>query len=209
MERIPASERTRERLKALVEGREPVSDASSELVRLAARLIVEESLEGEATDAVGREYYARGGVPGAGYRNGYRTGRLKTAEGLVEYAAPQISDRAVPFHSKVREIVRGRTEELESLAVEMYARGLSTRDIEALLADEDGHSLLSRTAVSEVTERLWAEYEAFASRDLSQFAVIYLFVDGIAERLHLGQPREAVLAAWGVVAGGKKMLLHL
>src|SRR6266446_5580963 len=37
----------------------------------------------------------------------------------------------------------------------------------------------------------WAEYEAFASRDLSQFEVIYLFVDGIAERLHLGQPREA------------------
>jgi hypothetical protein len=38
-------------------------------------------------------------------------------------------------------------------------------------------------------------HEAFASRDLSEFEVIYLFVDGIAERLHLGQPREAVLAA--------------
>jgi len=56
-------------------------------------------------------------------------------------------------------------------------------------------------AVSEVTERLWAQYEAFASRDLSEFEVIYLFVDGITERLHLGQPREAVLAAWGV--GGR------
>jgi hypothetical protein len=39
---------------------------------------------------------------------------------------------------------------LEALAVEMYARGLSPRDIEALFADEDGRSLLSRTAVSEV-----------------------------------------------------------
>ena len=93
--------------------------------------------------------------------------------------------------------------------MEMYARGLSTRDIEALFADEDGRSLLSRTAVSEVTERLWAQYEAFASRDLSEFEVIYLFVDGIAERLHLGQPREAVLAAWGVLADGYKVLLHL
>jgi transposase-like protein len=35
----------------------------------------------------------------------------------------------------------------------MYARGLSTRDIEALFADERGRSLLSRTAVSEITER--------------------------------------------------------
>jgi putative transposase len=36
-----------------------------------------------------------------------------------------------------------------------------------------------------------------------------LFVDGIAERLHLGQPREAILAAWGILADGKKALLHL
>jgi putative transposase len=94
-------------------------------------------------------------------------------------------------------VVQGRTEELEAQAVEMYARGLSTRDIEALFADKNGASLLSRTAVSEITERLWAEYEAFATRDLSESEITYLFVDGIAERLHLGQPREAVLAAWG------------
>jgi transposase-like protein len=102
-----------------------------------------------------------------------------------------------------------RTGELEALAVEMYARGLSTRDIEALFADEAGKPLLSRTAVSEITERLWAEYEAFASRDLSEFEIVYLFVDGIAERLHLGCPREAVLAAWGILSDGKKTLLHL
>jgi putative transposase len=209
MERIPASERTRERLKALMSGHGEEGDLRSELVRLAARLILEEGLEGEATDALGREYYTRSGIPGAGYRNGYRTGRLKTAEGMVEYAAPQISDRAVPFRSSLREIIRGRTEELEALAVEMYARGLSTRDIEALFTDERGRSLLSRTAVSEITERLWAEYEAFASRDLSEFAVIYLFIDGLAERLHFGQPREAVLAAWGVLTDGNKVLLHL
>jgi transposase-like protein len=209
MERIQASERTRERLKAFMDGKSETSGTSSELVRLAARLIVEEALESEAGDALGREYYARGGAPGAGYRNGYRTGRLKTAEGAVEYSAPQIADRAEPFRSKVRGILGGRTEELEALAVEMYARGLSTRDIEAVFADEDGRSLLSRTAVSEVTERLWAEYQAFAGRDLAEFEVLYLFVDGIAERLHLGQPREAVLAAWGALADGQRTLLHL
>jgi putative transposase len=209
MERIPASERTREHLKALMEGKSPVSEASSELVRLAARLVIEEALEGEAADALGRGYYARGAQPGLGYRNGYRMGRLKTAEGAVQYAAPQIADRAEPFRSRIRAILGQRTEELEALAIEMYARGLSTRDIEALFADEGGQSLLSRTAVSEITERLWAEYEAFASRDLSEFDLVYLFVDGIAERLHLGQPREAVLAAWGILADGKKALLHL
>jgi putative transposase len=209
MERIPASERTRERLKALMEGRAQATDERSELVRLAARLIIEEALEGEASDALGRDYYARGAAPGTGYRNGYRTGRLKTAEGAVEFSAPQIADRAEPFRSRLREVVRGRTEMLEELAVEAFARGLSVRDIEALFADESGRSLLSRTAVSEITERLWAEYEAFAGRDLGEFDVLYLFVDGIAERLHLGQPREAVLAAWGILSDGKKALLHL
>jgi putative transposase len=101
MDRILASERTRERLKALMGGQGEEGDLRSALVRLAARLIVEEGLEGEATDALGRDYYARGAAPGAGYRNGYRTGRLKTAEGVVEYAAPQISDRAVPLRPEV------------------------------------------------------------------------------------------------------------
>jgi hypothetical protein len=36
------------------------------------------------------------------------------------------------------------------------------------------------------------------------FEVIYLFIDGLAERLHLGQPREAVLTAWGVLADRHK-----
>jgi transposase-like protein len=209
MERIPASERTREKLKRLMDGVDKSSDSGSELMRLAAQLIIEEALEGEARDALGRDYYARGAAPGAGYRNGYRRGRLKTAEGAIAYGAPQIADRAEPFRSKLRKVLGPRSGQLERLAVEMYARGLSTRDIEALFADEAGRSLLSRSAVSEVTERLWAEYQAFAGRELAEFEVLYLFVDGIAERLHLGQPREAVLAAWGIVADGSKVLLHL
>ena len=91
----------------------------------------------------------------------------------------------------------------------MFARGLSTRDIEAAFRDAEGRSLLSRTAVSQVTERLWPEYEAFATRDLSEFALAYLFVDGVAERLHAGMPREAVLWAWGITEDGRKVLLHL
>ena len=99
--------------------------------------------------------------------------------------------------------------ELERLAVELYARGLSTRDIEDAFTDETGRRLLSRAAVSEITEKLWAEYEDFCKRDLSEHAIAYLFVDGIAERLRPGQRREAVLAAWGIGEDGRKSLLGL
>jgi putative transposase len=118
------------------------------------------------------------GAP-AGYRNGYRPGKIRTAEGIVEYAAPQVRDTPEPFVSAIRAALGGRTEALEQLAVELYARGLSTRDIEDTFTDEDGRRLLSRAAVSEITERLWAEYEGFSRRHLSEHAIVYLFIDGL------------------------------
>jgi putative transposase len=207
--RIPASERTSQKLDELLTHGVADGDARAELLKLAVRKIVEEALEAEVAEAVGRGYYENGAEPGAGYRNGYRRGRLRTAEGPIEYGVPQVADRAEPFVSRVRARLAGRTPELARLAVEMFARGLSTRDIEAAFADDTGRSLLSRTAVSQVTERLWQEYEAFATRDLNEFVVAYFFVDGVAERLHAGMPREAVLCAWGITEDGHKVLLHL
>jgi len=207
--RLPASTRTREELTSLIEGRLSTASAKDELVKLATRLVVEEVLEGEAGDAVGREYYAHGAAPGQGYRNGTRPGRLKTAEGLMEYSAPQIAGRDAPFRSAIRGHLKGHTQALEDLAIEMLARGLSVRDIEDAFKDESGRLLLSRTAVSEMGARLWEDYQAFAKRDLGEYELAYLFVDGIAERLRPGAKREPVLAAWGYTVDGRRVLLHL
>ena len=128
--RIPASVRTREALAALIEGRLASPAGRSELVELATRLIVEEALEGEVRDALDRGYYERGDAPGQGHRNGHRTQRLKTAEGGLEYSAPQVAGLEQPFRSALRDHLKGHTEALEGLAVEMLARGLSVRDIE-------------------------------------------------------------------------------
>ena len=155
--RLPASQRTREELTALIEGRLSTASAKDELIKLASRLIVEEALEGEAGDALGRAYYAHRAQPGQGYRNGYRPGRLKTAEGLMEYSAPQIAGRDEPFRSGIREHLQGHTQRLEDLAIEMLA-GLSVRDIEDAFKDENGRLLLSKTAVSQLGERLWEDY---------------------------------------------------
>ena len=91
----------------------------------------------------------------------------------------------------------------------MLARGLSVRDIEDLFKDEAGRLLLSKTAVLEIGERLWADYRAFVTRDLSEHDIAYLFVDGVAERIRPGQRREPVLVAWGFTTEGKKVLLHM
>src|SRR5262249_52108055 len=145
----------------------------SRLVRQAARLIVEEELEAEATEVLGREYY-ESGSSGRGYRNGYRVGRVKSAEGELAFGVTQVSASVELFRWQIGELNRGRAEELERLAVEMYARGVSVRDIDAAFTDESGGCVLTKSAVSEVSERLWADYQAFASRDLVEFKVLYL-----------------------------------
>jgi putative transposase len=118
MQRLSAPERTREELRALMNGDLGTAAGRGDLVRLALRLIVEEALEGEVCDVLGRERYERGEDEKAGYRNGYRTGRVKTAEGAVEYSAPQVRQTPEPFVSSVRAAFSGRTRELERLAVD-------------------------------------------------------------------------------------------
>jgi hypothetical protein len=66
--RIPASERTSQKLSELLSQGVAGGDARSELIKLAVRKIVEEALEAEVAEAVGRGYYESGAVPGAGYR---------------------------------------------------------------------------------------------------------------------------------------------
>ena len=149
--------RTRGSLSALIEGRPSSPDGRSERVRLATRLTLEEALEAETRDALGRDRHERGAEEGRGWRNGHRTGGLKTAEGAIAFGTPQIAGRDEPFRSETRGHAGGRTEALEALAVEMPARGLSVRDVEDALRADDGLRLLSGTAVSERGEPLWRD----------------------------------------------------
>lgn len=127
-QRVPPSVRTSQMIRQLLSDGTADGDVTSQFIRLAIRKACEEALEAEAADTVGRGFYEHG--HGDGYRNGYRPGKLKTAEGVVEYAAPQISDTRELFKSKGRQHLGDRSDELTRLATEMYAGGLSTRDID-------------------------------------------------------------------------------
>ena len=142
------------------------------------KLFVEELLGAEVGEALGRDKGQRRAEGQAGYRNGYKARELRTGEGPIEVAVPQVRGLGEPYRSAIWQGLGKRSASLEKLAVEMYARGLSTRDIEDLLKElsDDGQTtLLSRSAVSHVTEALTEQYEAFTRRDLSGFDVVYLF----------------------------------
>jgi hypothetical protein len=69
-----------------------------------------------------------------------------------------------PFRSNVVPLVGIKTSLLEHLVQGIYARGLSTRDIEDLFRDDQGERPLSRGAGSEMTEAPWKEYRTFCER---------------------------------------------
>lgn len=193
---------------ALLEGQETTDELLTDLMRHGMRHLVQEHLEAEQAEHLGRARYEHS-EQSAGYRNGYYPKTLKTTVGRIQVEVPRVRDCAEAFESALLARLDTLEERMEQLVLEMYTRGLSTRDIEETLVDEKGDPLLSRSSVSRLTEALYAEYEAFADRDLADYDVAYLFVDGVYEAVRRYTQGQAILAAWAILADGRKVLLHL
>jgi putative transposase len=211
MRRVAPSMLVREDLDRLLSG--GVAEGEnivSALVETVTRLVVQQLLEAEQADYLGgRGRYERRGDDQRGSRNGYEPGRLRTAEGAIGVRVPQVRGTAEPYRSSLMGFLEGNSEVLERLVTEMYARGLSTRDVEDAFRDATGELLISKSAVSEITDQLWEDYQAFIARDLSEVSVEYLFCDAIFESLRRQGAKEALLVAWCIDSEGRKHLLHL
>ena len=211
MRRVPPSALVREEIdRVLSGGVERGSNIVSELASLGLRYLAQQALEQEQQDHLGRGHYERrGDDEHRGWRNGYEDARLRTAEGAMTVRVPQVRESPEPYRSKLMEFLSGNSEALEVLVTEMYARGLSTRDVEDCFRDENGELLISRTAVSEITDRLWEDYQAFSARDLSDVDAQYLFCDAVYESLRRRGAKDGVLCAWCITTSGTKVLLGL
>jgi transposase-like protein len=100
------------------------TDLLSTLAQLGLSYLVQQALEQEQEDFLGRSHYERRGKEARrGYRNGYEEAGLATAEGKVEVRVPQVRGSSTPYRSRLMEFLSGNSEALERLVVEMYARG--------------------------------------------------------------------------------------
>src|SRR5262245_21308097 len=209
--KIAPSERKAQELYTLLQGQldgQSGEELLSTLVRLSTERVLQEALEQEQAEALGRERYERREQEG-GYRNGYEKGTLKTAEGVLRVQVPQIRGREEPYRSQLWSQVAKTSEVLKRLSIEMYAGGLSQRDIEYGLEKALGHFVLSKSAVSELTDTLTQEYEAFRTRDLNGYEVAYLFMDAVYEPLRRWGSKTGVFCVWAICVDGRKVLLTL
>jgi len=209
--RIAPSEKKAQAVQAVLQGQLDGQDGEeilSSLVRLSTERVLQEALEQEQAVALGRERYERREGE-RGYRNGYEAGTLKTAEGVLRVEVPQIRGREEPYRSEWWSQGAKTSDVLKRLIVEMYAGGLSQRDIEYGLEKALGQFVLSKSAVSELTDTLTQEYEAFRTRDLSGYEVAYLFMDVVYEPLRRWGSRTGVFCVWAICVDGRKVLLTL
>jgi transposase-like protein len=209
--RIAPSEQKAQAVRALLAGQtegQSGEELLSTLVRLSTERVLQDALEAEQATELGRgRYEPRDGA--GGYRNGYENGTLKTAEGVLRVKLPQIRGREEPYRSPLWRHVARTSDVLQQLIIEMYVGGLSQRDIEYSLEQALGQFVLSKSTVSELTESLSEEYEAFRTRDLSDEPVAYLFIDTVYEPLRRWGSKTGVLCVWAICEDGRKVLLSL
>ena len=91
MAKIVPSERLRRELDEVLTGVAGHDDPVEVVARVGARLIIQQALEDEVTDFLGRERYQRAdGEGGAIYRNGYEPRTVKTTSGSMELERPRV-----------------------------------------------------------------------------------------------------------------------
>ena len=215
------------------EGWHDVLEAS---VRGRIRGFIEELLEQELTDALGRARYARartperlaaagsesaseaeasdGGLPAGGHRNGHRDRQVMGTFGATTVSVPRARLEAADggtseWHSKVLRAYQRRTKEVDSLIAGSYLAGVNTRRVRRALATLFRGAGVSKDTVSRTWRKLKGDWEAWNARDLGEEDIVRLILDGTVVRARIDRKATSIslLVVLGVRSDGQKILL--
>jgi putative transposase len=175
------------------------------------RGFLEELIDQELTEALGRGRYERGGA--AGHRHGRRERRLVGSFGPVEITVPRARLAAADgatreWRSAVLPRYARMTRQVEALIAGAYLSGTNTRRVKralgALFRGAVGKDVVSRT-----WRKLKTDWETWCRRDLAGEDVVRLILDGTVVRVRLDRKATAIslLVVLGVRRDGQKVLL--
>ena len=201
-------DRTDELLAELVKGKSPEEILGEDgVLRQLTKRLVENALEGEMTEHLGYEPHASEGRNTGNSRNGKGEKTVHTESGSVEIEVPR--DRAGTFDPKLVRKRQRRLEGFDDKVLSLYARGMSTREIQGHLKELYGTEV-SPALISNVTDSVLKDVQAWQARALdSIYPIVYLDALHLKMRLDGLVQTRAVYLALGVNLEGHKELLGL
>ena len=148
--KLPSTEKVQEEL-AKVENMDDFFGRDGIFARLFSDTL-EQMMEAELSDHLGYEKYEATGRNSGNSRNGYYGKKVRTSSGDVEIQVPR--DREGSYEPKIIPKYGSNTNELEEKILGLYARGVSTRDIQDTLGELYGVDV-SASTISKVTDKVW------------------------------------------------------
>ena len=166
---------------------------------------MEQMLEAELSDHLGYERYEAKGRNSGNNRNGHYEKKLNTSSGDVEIQVPR--DRNGSFEPQIVPKYGQKTNELEEKILGLYARGVSTRDIQDTLHELYGVDI-SPSLISQITDKIWEQVEAWQNRPLEAiYAILYLDAIHVKLRRDGKVSNTAVHIVLGVGLDGQRDIL--
>ncbi|WP_149796864.1 IS256 family transposase [Halanaerobium congolense] len=154
---------------------------------------IEKLLKGELTEFLNYDKYDSAGKNSGNSRNGNYSRNFQTKYGVIEnLEVPR--DRNNDFQTALFEPYKRRDDWLEQTVIQMYARGLSTRDIANLIEQMYGQKY-SATSVSNLTDIAVKEIEQWKNRPLEKRYSV-LFIDALSikiRREHVGNESAYII----------------
>jgi len=136
---------------------------------------VEKMLEIELSDHLGYEKHSPDGNGSGNSRNGKSRKLIKSANGELIIEVPR--DRNGDFEPIILPKRQKVIDKIESVVVSLYARGMSTRDIEQQIKEIYGVTI-SASSISNITDQIISDVEAWQNRGLDDTYLI-VWLDGI------------------------------
>lgn len=169
--------------------------------------LVERALEGEMTTHLGYPKHAPEGRGSGNSRNGATGKRVLTGEGELDIEVPR--DRKGDFDPQLVKKGQRRLPGFDDKVIALYARGLTTREIQGHLLDIYDVEV-SPTLISNVTDAVLDDVRAWQSRPLDPvYPILYLDAIHLKLRSSGAVQNQAVYVALGINLEGQKDLLGL
>lgn len=177
------------------------------LLKELTKRLVERALQAELTDHLGYEPHAVEGHGAENCRNGYGQKTLQGDTGPIPVDVPR--DRNGSFEPKLVKKRQRRLEGFDDKVLALYARGLSTRDIQGQLEELYGVEV-SPALISNVTDTVLEDVRAWQSRPLSAvYPILYFDALFVKTRQEGPVTTKAIYLALGINLEGEKELLGL